>query len=70
MEFNLIVYLIGVMLSIVLGLRAIGVFGNDIKYKAGDVIFVIIASLIFQWFGAMVYFIGYGQPSAGHPDVI
>lgn len=70
MEFNLVVYLIGVMLSIILGLRGIGVFGNDVKFKLKDVVFVLLASLLGHWFAAMIFFFGYGQPQAGHPDVI
>jgi hypothetical protein len=70
MEFNLVVYLVGVLLSLAFGLRGIGVFSNDIRYKANDVILVIIASLIFHWFGALVFAWGYDRPSEGHPDVI
>lgn len=73
MEFNWIVYLIGVLVSIVLGLRGIGVFGifsNETKYKIKDILFVIIVSVIAHWFTAYVFYFGYGRPCEGHPDII
>jgi hypothetical protein len=70
MEFNLVMYLIGVLLSIAFGLRGIGMFDDNIKYGIKDVVFVLITSLIFHWLGALVFGCGYGQPQTSHPDVI
>lgn len=63
------IYLIGVVLSIVLGLRAIGVFGDKVRYSYFDIIHVVVVS-VFSWLGAMVFFHGYGKPNPNHPDVI
>ena len=70
MKFNLVVYLIGVMASMALGLRGIGVFSNNIKFKAKDILFVLMVSILGHWFAAMVFYFGYGKPQEGHPDVI
>jgi len=65
----MVIYLIGVILSIIFGLRAIGVFNNNVKYYYYDIIHVVVISL-FSWFGAMVFFHGYGMPNQEHPDVL
>jgi hypothetical protein len=59
MEFNLIVYLIGVVLSMILGLRSVGVFNHQVNYGACDIVLVVFSSLIFHWLTAMVYYFGY-----------
>lgn len=70
MEFSWIVYFIGVIASIMLGLRGIGCFTDNVKYRIGDIAFVLITSFVFSWFGATVFYFGYGKPQQSHPDVI
>jgi hypothetical protein len=70
MELNLIMYLIGVIVSIALGLHGIGMFNRHIKFSVMDVVLVLIVSVVFHWLGAMIFFFGYGKPQEGHPDVI
>jgi len=69
---NLIIYFIGVLVSIIFGLRGIGVFGlyhDGVKYSISDIFFVILGSILGSWFTAILFVWGYGKPQEGHPDV-